>query len=189
MDAEIYTERNNCFKRLFPNEDDRIRVNNEYAIFSLKSGPFGDPDCIFSMYDTNPKNWWACFGSHTPLLQRLAFRVLEQPTSSSCCERNWSTYSFIHSYRRNKLTPKRAEDLVFIHNNLRLLSRNTSAYNDEKTKMWDVGGDDFGSMEDLGVLEFANLSLDEPELESVFFNEDSNQSTEKEKNSEAEEVP
>ena len=115
--------------------------------------------------------------------------MLGQPTSSSCCERNWSTYSFIHSYRRNKLTPKRVEDLVFIHNNLRFLSRSTSAYNDEKTKMWDVGGDDFGSMEDVGVLEFANLSLDEPELESVFFNEDSNQNTEKEKNSEAEEVP
>ena len=85
--------------------------------------------------------------------------------------------SFIHSYRRNKLTPKRAEDLVFIHNNLRLLSRSTSAYNDEKTKMWDVGGDDFGSMEDVGILEFANLLLDEPELKFVFFNEDSNQST------------
>ena len=42
MDAEISTERNNCFKRLFPNEDDRIRVNNEYAVFSLKSGLFGD---------------------------------------------------------------------------------------------------------------------------------------------------
>ena len=43
--------------------------------------------------------------------------------------------------------------------------------------MWDVGGDDFGSMEDVGVLEFANLSLDEPELESIFFDEESNQST------------
>ena len=96
MDAEISTERNNCFKRLFPNEDYRIRVNNEYAIFSLKSRSFGDPDCISSMYDTNSKNWWACFGSHIPLLQRLAFRMLGQPTSSSCCERNWSTYSFIH---------------------------------------------------------------------------------------------
>ena len=54
--------------------------------------------------------------------------------------------------------------------------------------MWDVGEDDFGSMEDVWVLEFTNFSLDEPELESIFFNEDSNQSTEKEKNNEVEEV-
>ncbi|GKD64224.1 hypothetical protein Tco_1306332 [Tanacetum coccineum] len=104
----------------------------------------------------------------TPLLQSLAFKVLGQPTSSSCCERNWSTYSFIHSLRRNKLSPKRAEDLVFIHNNLRLLSRKTDQYNEEKTMMWDVGGDDFGTLEDTAFLEFVSLSLDKPELESFF---------------------
>ncbi|GJR22092.1 hypothetical protein Tco_0970619 [Tanacetum coccineum] len=117
------------------------------------------------------KTWWANFGAETPLLQTLAFRVLDQPTSSSCSERNWSTYSFVNSLRRNKLTPKRAEDLVFVHNNLRLLSRSTEQYLDEKTKMWDVkmwdvGGDEFGTMEDTGFLELAQLSLDEPELES-----------------------
>ncbi|GJQ91904.1 hypothetical protein Tco_0003043 [Tanacetum coccineum] len=110
----------------------------------------------------------------TPLLQALAFRVLDQPTSSSCSEQNWSTYSFVNSLRRNKLTPKRAEDLVFVHNNLRLLSRSTEQYLDKKTKMWDVGGDEFGIMEDTGFLELAQLSLDEPELENVFFSQNTN---------------
>ncbi|XP_021644962.2 uncharacterized protein LOC110638655 [Hevea brasiliensis] len=184
MDGEVSTERIKCFRRIFSNEDERIRANDEFANFSLKSGPFADPDSIGSMYVTDPRKWWACFGSNAPLLQRLAFKVLGQPTSSSCCERNWSIYSFIHSCRRNKLTPKRAEDLVFIHNNLRLLSRNSSQYYDEKTKLWDVGGDQFGSMEDVGVLEFANLSLDEPELESVLFDENATTSMEKEKEKE-----
>ncbi|KAJ9180748.1 hypothetical protein P3X46_008960, partial [Hevea brasiliensis] len=91
---------------------------------------------------------------------------------------NWSIYSFIHSCRRNKLTPKRVEYLVFIHNNLRLLSRNSSQYYDEKTKLWDV------------VLEFANLSLDEPELESILFDENTTTSMEKEnkKDNEVEEM-
>ncbi|GKE95196.1 hypothetical protein Tco_1580051 [Tanacetum coccineum] len=105
-------------------------------------------------------------------IMSLAFKVLGQPTSSSCCERNWSTYSFIHSLRRNKLSPKRAEDLVFIHNNLRLLSRSTDQYNEEKTMMWDVGGDDFGTLEDTTFLEFVSLSLDKPELKRVFFSDD-----------------
>ncbi|KAF2287277.1 hypothetical protein GH714_039524 [Hevea brasiliensis] len=140
MDGEVSTERIKCFRRIFSIEDERIRANDEFANFSLKSGPFADPDSIGSI--------------------------------------------------RNKLTPKRAEDLVFIHNNLRLLSRNSSQYYDEKTKLWDVGGDQFGSMENVGVLEFANLSLDEPELESVLFDENATTSMEeeKEKDSEVEEM-
>ena len=117
-------------------------------------------------HSSDPRNWWANFGVETPFLQSLAFKLLGQPTSSSCCDRNWSTYSFIHSLRRNKLNPSRSEDLVYIHNNLHLLSRNSNQYENEKTKMWDVGGDAFDSMEDVGSLEFVELSLDEPELEN-----------------------
>ncbi|KAL3027196.1 hypothetical protein AAZX31_03G036600, partial [Glycine max] len=65
--------------------------------------------------------------------------------SSSCCERNWSTYSFIHSLKRNKMDLKRAEDLVFVHSNL-----------------------------SVGVLEMADLSLDEPDLEAMLFLDDGN---------------
>jgi len=68
------------------------------------------------------------------------------------------------------MTPKRAEDLVFVHNNLHLLSRNFSNYKEEKTKLWDIAGDDF-SLDDNGILDIVSLSLDEPELEVVFFND------------------
>lgn len=175
MDDEVSIQRNRCFKRIFSSEEERAKVQNEYAEFSLKLASFSEADSIGSRYDTDPRKWWACYGSSAPFLQRLAFRILGQPTSSSCSERNWSSYSFIHSFRRNKLTPKRADDLVFIHNNLRLLSRNTTEYNDDKSKMWDVGGDEFASLEDVGILQFANLSLDEPDLESVFFDDDVNE--------------
>jgi hypothetical protein len=70
---------------------------------------------------------------------------------------------------RNKLAPQRAEDLVFIHNNLRLLARKTEAYITGPSRTWDVGGDGFESLSGVGILEVANLSLDEPEMESVSF--------------------
>ncbi|GAB4843140.1 hypothetical protein Ancab_040449 [Ancistrocladus abbreviatus] len=175
-------ERMKCFKRLFSDDEDYDKILEEFGHFFLKTGPFCDSESLFKRYTSDPKSWWANFGAHTPLLQGLAFKVLGQPTSSSCCERNWSTYSFVHSLGRNRLTPKRAEDLVFIHNNLRLLSRNTLQYRDERTKMWDVGGDEFGTMEDIGILEFAELSLDEPEKEAVYFSEDANKENEMEKN-------
>ncbi|GJW42894.1 hAT dimerization domain, ribonuclease H-like domain protein [Tanacetum coccineum] len=151
-----------CFRRLFPNDDDHSKVLNEYAMFSMKSGFFSDLTSISMMGTMEPKSWWVNFGAQTPFLQTLAFRLLGQPSSSSCAERNWSTYAFIHSLRRNKLTTSRAQDLVYIHNNLRLLSRNPN----DDVKMWDVGGDAFDSMEDVGFLEFADLSLDEPEFEN-----------------------
>ncbi|GFY93828.1 hypothetical protein Acr_09g0002780 [Actinidia rufa] len=70
------------------------------------------------------------------------------------------------------MTPQRAEDLVFVHSNLRLLSRRSPQYCSGETKMWDIAGDQFGSLEDVGMLEVANLSLDEPELEVVVFTDD-----------------
>ncbi|XP_052620859.1 uncharacterized protein LOC128126784 [Lactuca sativa] len=162
MDGEISQERMKCFRRLFPNDAEYGRVLDEYAMFSMKSGPFEDLTSISKMATMEPKNWWVNFGDQTPFLQTLAFRLLGQPSSSSCAERNWSTYAFIHSLKRNKLTTSRAQDLVYIHNNLRLLSRTSK----DDVKIWDVGGDAFDSMEDVGFLEFADLSLDEPDFEN-----------------------
>ncbi|PKA55721.1 hypothetical protein AXF42_Ash012013 [Apostasia shenzhenica] len=75
--------------------------------------------------------------------------------------------------RRNKIHPQQAEDLVYVHTNLRLLSRRTPQYQQGETRMWDVGGDSFASVEDTGMLEVAQLSLDEPELKTVLFNDGS----------------
>ncbi|KAL9669687.1 hypothetical protein QQ045_007235 [Rhodiola kirilowii] len=169
-DDEVSKERRMCFKRLFPCHEEYDKVLTEFGNFSLGRGSFGDSDAI-KMRDTmDPRYWWANFGAAAPFLQALAIRLLGQPTSSSCAERNWSTYSFINSAKRNN--SMRAEDLVFIHNNLRLLSRSKSEYLGERTKMWDVGGDEFGTLEDTSILEFADLSLDEPEMENVFFEDD-----------------
>ena len=38
--------------------------------------------------------------------------------------------------------------------------------------MWDIGGDTFDSFDGVGILEVANLSLDEPDLEAILFTED-----------------
>ncbi|GAV68740.1 LOW QUALITY PROTEIN: Dimer_Tnp_hAT domain-containing protein, partial [Cephalotus follicularis] len=145
----------------------RNKVNMEYAEFVGKNGDFRDFDSFENRYAMDLKAWWVLHGACTPMPQTIALRLLAQPSSSSCAKRN-STYSFVHSMKRNKMTPKRAEDLVYIHSNLRLLSRKSPQYA-QGTKMWDIGGDAFDSLEDVGVLEVASLSLDEPEMESIVF--------------------
>uniref|UniRef100_A0A803LVV8 DUF659 domain-containing protein n=2 Tax=Chenopodium quinoa TaxID=63459 RepID=A0A803LVV8_CHEQI len=171
-DNEISTQRLQCFRRLFQSLNERFKINTEFAIFSQKSeGIFLNIDCMHDMALMDAKNWWATYGSQVPMLQGLAYKLLGQPSSSSCSERNWSTYKFIHSCTRNKLTPKRAQDLVYIHNNLRLLSRRSEEYTKGRSKLWDVGGDEHDNLGEVGILEMAELSLDEPEMESMIFDD------------------
>ena len=39
--------------------------------------------------------------------------------SAGGCDRNWSTYDFVTNRKRNRLTPARAQDLVYVHHNSR----------------------------------------------------------------------
>ncbi|KAJ6810180.1 uncharacterized protein M6B38_158170 [Iris pallida] len=179
MDVDISKERATCLKRYFPNADKRRSANMEYAKFSAGLDAFADDDSLNDRGLMDPKTWWVVYGAFAPLLQGLALKLLGQPCSSSGCERNWSTYSFVHSIKRNNMNPQQAEDLVNVHTNLRLLSRKSPEYYEGETKMWDIAGDDFGSLEGSGILEVAKLSLDEPELESmVFGGEDKNDNAE-----------
>jgi len=100
------------------------------------------------------KSWWIVHGIQA--LQKIALKLLGQPCSTSCCERIWSTYSFIHFLKRNKMTLKRDEDLV--------------NYKEDESKLWDIV-DDF-SLDENEILDIASLSFKEPKLEVVFFNED-----------------
>ncbi|KAM3320955.1 hypothetical protein P3S67_008157 [Capsicum chacoense] len=114
--------------------------------------------------------WWRNHGVSTPLLQQSAFKLLTQPASSSCCERNWSTYSMIHNIKRNKLATSRIKDLVFVHYNLRLLSRKKEKYINGPSKYWDVGGDQF-EVEDT-INNLIKLSINEPQLEGMVFDKE-----------------
>ncbi|KAL8477439.1 hypothetical protein ACS0TY_029655 [Phlomoides rotata] len=127
-DNEVSLNRSKCFKKLFQNPSELRKVYAEFGSFSTGSDYFNEPHVIDARFHEEPISWWANHGASTPLLQSLAFKLLMQPASSSCCERNWSTYSFIQNIKRNKLTPSRVDDLVFVHYNLRLLSRNENNY-------------------------------------------------------------
>ncbi|MCO5575898.1 hypothetical protein L7F22_029705, partial [Adiantum nelumboides] len=71
-------------------------------------------------------------------LQRLAIRVLSQVSSASACERNRSTYGFIHSLKRNRLRHSKGDDLVYVHSNLRFISQKQPSYLSGPCKAWDV---------------------------------------------------
>lgn len=67
--------------------------------------------------------WWSIYGADHPQLQKLAVTLLSQVSSACSCQRNWSSYDFIHNRRRNRLTPARARDLGSVFTNGRLVRK------------------------------------------------------------------
>lgn len=79
--------------------------------------------------------FWQQWGPLCPELQSVAVIVLSQCSCASASERNWSTYDFIHSKKRNRLTPQRAQDLVHVFLDLRLANKvNHIEYEEEMIK-------------------------------------------------------
>ena len=87
--------------------------------------------------------------------------ILSIPTSSAASERNWSTFSYIHDRKRNKLTPEHVFKLVYIYFNYKLKNNNIddiitnrdendesdSSHNDEDEDIDDEGTITEGSEE------------------------------------------
>ena len=134
-DREVATGVKKALMRMFPSHL-RREVKEEFASFA--AGDYADISALEERSTMNPVRWWICHGANGVHLQSLAIRILSQVESSLSAERNWSTYGFIHSVKRNRLGSQKAEDLVYVYSNLRLASRRGSEYNNGPSKEWDV---------------------------------------------------
>ena len=104
-------------------------VVKEFVAFRHREPPF------HNMLDPGEQKlsayaWWDFEGACGKLIAPIAKRILAQSVSSSSCERNWSSYSFVHNKSRNKLNTKRAADLVYVYTNSKVVA--ASKENDEK---------------------------------------------------------
>ncbi|XP_065637294.1 uncharacterized protein LOC111990224 [Quercus suber] len=104
--------------------DIQDKISSQLDEYKKSIGDFGTSLAIRQRERLNPVSWWEQFGLGTPDLQSFAIRVLSQCCSATGCERNWSTFEYVHSKKRNRLEHKRVNDLVFVHYNLRLRERN-----------------------------------------------------------------
>lgn len=86
----------------------------------------------------SPISWWSTYGAETPELSEIIVKVLSQLISSSSAKRIWNTYSYIYNFKINILNSVRADKLVYVHSNIRLLSRFTKSYNDGPYQKLDI---------------------------------------------------
>ena len=103
-------EKKKCFKRYFDDVGVMRQVNIEFANFSNGMEGFVGVDSLRDKGKMNAKLWWIVHGAHAPTPRNITLKVLGQPCSSSCYEKN--TYSFIHSLKiNNKMTSKRVDSI------------------------------------------------------------------------------
>ncbi|KAJ1443313.1 Zinc finger, BED-type [Sesbania bispinosa] len=120
---ETFEGTNNVIMKLERNMDDQIKALNQLMLFKETSESFGTPQAQKAWSRMNPAEWWLVFDTCAPELQRLAIKILSQTTSTTNCERNWSTFSYIHTKTRNRLKYKKLQKLVFVHYNMKLKMR------------------------------------------------------------------
>ena len=136
-DREVANGVKKAFQRLFL-ASLQIEVREEFASFAVGLEVFAEILAFEERKSMNPIKWWTCHGANGVYLQSLVTRTLSQVASPSSAERNLSTYGFIHSVKRNKLGSEKAEDLVYVHSNLCLVSRKGEEYISGPYKDWDV---------------------------------------------------
>lgn len=139
-------------------------IRQQISDFVSNKGVFAQPQAVHDRGTLSALSWWHLYGGVALALLSLALKVLSQGVNSSCAKRCWSTYSFIHNVKRNRLNNDRAEKLVFVHYNQRLLSRYRNDY--EQYKNWDMFADDANIEEDLMTIEEReNIPLSESDDE------------------------
>jgi len=88
----------------------QVKAIQQHSAYRAGHGLFSRPMAEAAAKEMPPFRWWLAFGPHVPELQKVAIRVLSQVTSASACERNWSTFDFIHTKKRNRLHCKRVSE-------------------------------------------------------------------------------
>ncbi|XP_019267727.1 PREDICTED: uncharacterized protein LOC109245010 [Nicotiana attenuata] len=98
----------NAFEELIPEESVQDKITQQFSIYRNVEQLFGKNMAIRQRKTKSPVEWWKQYGHSTPDLQKFAIKI--------------------HTKKRNKLTLKRLNDLVFIKYN-RTLRRRYNARN------------------------------------------------------------
>jgi hypothetical protein len=118
QDPKVQAVYMKALDKLVPDEEECDNIRRQLSHYILSNGAFGTNHAIRDRRNLSSLECWNMHGDTAPQLQRLATRVLSQVVNTSSAERCWSTYSFIHSIKRNRVNVSRAESLVYVHYNL-----------------------------------------------------------------------
>ena len=158
--------------KLVPDEEECAQLRSELSKYISQHGVFASLHANKDRDRLNPIEWWNMYGSSCTVLHKWAIKVLSQVVNSSSAERCWSTYSYIHNVKRNSLNDSRAESLVFVHYNLRLLTHYCDAAKSNRSFVtWDNNPEEAN-------LEEGAIALEHLEVELLGDDDDANAASE-----------
>ncbi|KAM1649929.1 hypothetical protein ACFXTN_002698 [Malus domestica] len=146
-DGNLIRAVHNVYSKLDPASPAVGQFRNELTWFKDARRTFGEPTSVAARTNMSPTEWWIMYGTDAPTVRKLAIKVLSQTTSSSACERNWSTFALIHTKQRNKLAHSSLEKLVYCYYNMKLQIRDKEAEIDHVDRgdpldVFDIVGED-----------------------------------------------
>nr|XP_009780478.1 PREDICTED: uncharacterized protein LOC104229520 [Nicotiana sylvestris] len=102
-DESLWNGYYKCIENLIPEESVQDKITEQFSIYRNAESLFGKSMAIRQRKTKSPVEWWKQFGHSTPYLQKFSIKI--------------------HTKKRNKLTLKRLNDLVFIKYNRTLRHR------------------------------------------------------------------
>ncbi|WOL05339.1 hypothetical protein Cni_G14067 [Canna indica] len=122
METPLY-DFNDLLEKLVLDDTMRSKILLDVDMYDEDRGPFAREMVIRERSNRIPLEWWKSFGGRTPEFSKFAKRIVSLCCSSSRCERNWSTFEFIHTKKRNRLLHQRLNDLVYVQYNRKIATR------------------------------------------------------------------
>ncbi|CAM8937151.1 unnamed protein product [Rhodiola kirilowii] len=123
---------NNVLERMIVDTDLVMKISDQADQYENSRNSFGKILPTMSREKKSPLDWWGAFGGDTIELGLFAKRIVGLCCSSSGCERNWSTFEFMHTKKRNRLEHKRLNDLVYVQYNRKIATRFQKRREDNK---------------------------------------------------------
>ncbi|CAH9136807.1 unnamed protein product [Cuscuta epithymum] len=114
---------NDVLEKMVTDETLQAKISDQATDYDKLRGSFAKQLAIKQQKSKSPLDWWDAFGGLAVELQSFTKRIVGLCCTSSGCERNWSTFEFIHTKKRNRLEHKRLNDLVFIQYNRKIATR------------------------------------------------------------------
>ncbi|KAJ1287185.1 hypothetical protein BS78_03G411100 [Paspalum vaginatum] len=114
---------NDVLVKMVTDEDLRDKIDGQAVLYENQRESFANPMAIRNAQTRNPLDWWLAYGGRTVELYKFARRIVSLCASSSGCERNWSTFEFIHTKKRSRLEHERLNNLVYVQYNRKMAAR------------------------------------------------------------------
>lgn len=121
-----------------PVKEFAVKVNAQLSLYKNKKGVFSRSWVFDAAAEMPAYLWWDANGASTPELQAFARIVLAQPASASIIERINSEFAFVKDRKRNRLQHEKANKLVDLFHNLRLMKRMNKPAYAEPAVGWNV---------------------------------------------------